>query len=495
MWNRFKPPKTVLFVQWASPTCRYMVVDTGSSRPVVVAADSLELAPGAPPAEQLQQHLAKLNIRCRNVVLLLPRSHMDVSDLTLPPATEAEISQLVGNAIALELEDNTTPRTTDFLVTSQTDNNTSVLAFSVETSFVEKLTESFKSVQMDLLGITFGGLGSAQLLAQLVPPPASTALIISISDYDIEFSVLVNQQAILFRSLPAPDPHVPIQPQRLTAEIRRTLAVAHVATDVPVQIYLAGDMSDQKKLAQSLSQSLAAEVSIINPLELVVLQADIDQSCRYANLIGIASAHQASQLPVDMVHPRQPPRARSRWRQLAFAGATVAAFLLAAGYLSISHQRQAEESITDQKAKLTQLIKRANKALNVQDSVLDVKQWRQDDITWLNELQRLSMSLPAPDKALIRKITMSSDNRGNGLIDLAVQVRSPEVISELEAAIRAHKHSVSSKRVSGGDEKQQLPWTFDTRVTFKAPTVPLDSPKQSESPGTVPGATGGQADE
>ena len=103
-----------------------MVVDTGSSRPVVVSADSLELAPGAPPAEQLQQHLAKLNIRCRNVVLLLPRSHMDVSDLTLPPATEAEITQLVGNAIALELEDNTTPRITDFLVTSQTDNNTSV---------------------------------------------------------------------------------------------------------------------------------------------------------------------------------------------------------------------------------------------------------------------------------------------------------------------------------------------------------------------------------
>ena len=482
MWNRFKSAKTVLFVQWTYPNCRYMVVETGSERPKIVAANSLELSSDGSPAEQIQKQLAKENIRCRHVVLLLPRSHIDISDLTLPPATETEITQLVGNAIALELEDNATPRTTDFLVTSRTETNTNVLAFSLKTSVLQEFADQFKSVQMNLLAITLGGLGSSQLLEQLVTPLASTALVISISDYDIDFSVLANQQPLLFRSLPTSDPHLPIQAERLTAEIRRTLTVAHLAIDEPVQIYLVGDMSEQKKLAQLLSQSLSTEVFILNPLETVVLQANIDHSSRYANLIGIAAAYQSNQLSVDMIHPRQAPQARSRWRQLAFAGAAVTAFLFAVLYLSMSRQWQAQENVADKQVQLNQLVKRANKALTVQDTVLSVKQWRQDDITWLNELQRLSVSLPGPDRALIRKITMTSDSQGNGLIDLAVQVRAPEVIAELEAAIRAHQHSVSSKRVSGGDEEQQLPWTFDTRVTFKPPTVPLKLPKQTQLP-------------
>ena len=495
MWNRFKSAKTVLFVQWTAPTCRYVVVNTGAASPTIVSANSLEIAPDACPAETIQQHLATENIRCRHAVVLLPRSDMDVSELSLPPATDAEITQLVSNAISLELEDSSTERTTDFLVTARSDQHTNVLAFSLETSVIEELTKRFASLQMNLLAITFGGLGASQLLTQLVPVQSATSLVISISDYDIDFSVLNQERPVLFRSLPTADSQSPIQAERLTAEIRRTLAVAHVPVEAPVAIYIVGDMSEQKRLSQLLSQSLATDVSILNPLEKVVLQADIDKSSRYAHLIGIAITHQANQLPVDMLHPHEAPRGTSRWRPVAFTAAALLLMTCLAGYLSLTRQWDQQDALSDKRKQLNQLIQRANKVLTVQDSVLAVQEWRQDDITWLTELQRLSASLPGPDRALIRKLTMTSDGQGNGQIDLAVQVSAPAVITELETAIRAHQHSVTSKRVSGGDETQMLPWTFDTRVIFKAAAAPLAPPPSSASPVSQASTTEGPEDE
>jgi len=78
---------------------------------------------------------------------------------------------------------------------------------------------------------------------------------------------------------------------------------------------------------------------------------------------------------------------------------------------------------------------------------------------------------------------------------LAVQVSAPEVITELETAIRAHQHSVTSKRVSGGNETQMLPWTFDTRVIFKAAVTPLTATRPSVSPAMKTNATEGLKDE
>jgi len=495
MWNRFKSAKTVLFVEWTSPTCRYVVVNTGSESPTIISANSLEIAPNACPAETIQEHLAAANISCRHAVVLLPRSDMDISELSFPPATDAEISQLVSNAISLELEDNSTERTTDFLVTARSEQNTNVLAFSLETSVIDELTERFAALQMNLLAITFGGLGASQLLTQLVPVPNATSLVISISDYDINFSVLLEKHPVLFRSFPTTDSPPPVQADRLTAEIRRTLAVAHIPVEDSVAIYIVGDMSEQKRLAQLLSKSLEADVSIINPLETVVLQADIDKSSRYAHLIGMATTYQTKQFPVDLLHPHQAPRSNSRWRPVVFAATAFLLIVCLTGYLSLTRQWQAEHAVSEKREQLNQLIRRANKVLTIHDSVLAVQQWRQDDITWLTELQRLSTNLPGPDRALITKVTMTSDTQGNGLIDLAVQVSTPEVITELETAIRAQQHSVTSKRVSGGNETQMLPWTFDTRIVLKAAVTPLTAPRPSDSPAMKTNVTEGLKDE
>jgi len=96
-----------------------------------------------------------------------------------------------------------------------------------------------------------------------------------------------------------------------------------------------------------------------------------------------------------------------------------------------------------------------------------VDHWRSDEVIWLDELKALSEQLPSQNDTLVRRMNMSTDARGNGIVDLSVQVSRPEVVAELENSVRDNHRSISSKRVSGTDDKAKLPWAFETRVVFR----------------------------
>ena len=80
---------------------------------------------------------------------------------------------------------------------------------------------------------------------------------------------------------------------------------------------------------------------------------------------------------------------------------------------------------------------------------------------------------------------MSTGNDGYGVVDLSVQVSSPDVVTELEAAIRDDRHSVTSKRVAEVSDSENLNWSFETRITFR-PTerlpLALEEPIVTDSP-------------
>ena len=62
---------------------------------------------------------------------------------------------------------------------------------------------------------------------------------------------------------------------------------------------------------------------------------------------------------------------------------------------------------------------------------------------------------------------MSARDDGSGVFDLSVQVKSPDIVTEMESTIRDQRHSVSSKRVSEVTDTENLNWSFDTRIVFR----------------------------
>ncbi len=472
MLNRLNPPKTCMFVQCTQPIHRYLLVERASPVPRILAAGSLDAEDSRPLAEQLQEQLATHKVRCRQAVLLLPRGELEVTSHQLPPATKSELPELVYNATAAEFDDTAGEQINDFLVTHQDDTGCETLVFSMPDQRIKDYVASFKTAGMKLLGITFSGLGSVELLKRVIQRPAATAVSVAIGDADVDLAVTENGRAVMFRSIPCSAEEDHVRAERLGTEVRRTLALAHHGADEPTRLYLIGDVETHEKLAQLLAEQLSVSASVVNPLNHVELATDIESSSRYANLIGMACAWNGAGLELNFLAPRRPPRKASPWRRVAFWGAIAATVLVGISFVAWKDRTDELAAIDQQKQHLKQLAGRANKALAAQDVADAIDAWRTDDIAWLDELRELSERLPGGEQALIRRMSMSTDASGKGVIDLAVQVSQPEVVAHLEDALRDERHSVSSKRVTESDEKAKLPWAFETRIAFQPADLP-----------------------
>ena len=447
-----------------------------SPAPRIKAVGYWEVDESQPLVEQLQEQLATQDIRCRQAVLLLPRADLEVSSHQLPPATNDELPELVDSAVAAEFDDTGGTQVSDFLVTHHDATGSEVLTFSLCDQRKSDFKHRFKAMGLNLVAITFSGLGAVKLLQRVVQRPASTAVTVAIGDADIDLAVTENGRPLLFRSIPCSSEEDRVRAERLSAEIRRTLALVHRGDDDSTRLYLIGDVQKHEKLAQLLAEQLSVSTSVVNPLAHVESAANIETPAHYANLIGVAWAWSGEGLDLDLLNPRRPPRKAGPWRRVAFWGAIAAAIFLGMGYVSWQHKADQLDSINQQKEKLKNLAKRAGKAQGLQEVADATNAWRSDDIAWLDKLHELSNRLPSGEEALIRRMSMSTDSQGNGVIDLAVQVSQPEVVANLEDAVRDELHSVSSKRVTESDEKARLPWTFETRITFRPrdpPNLPL----------------------
>jgi len=51
-------------------------------------------------------------------------------------------------------------------------------------------------------------------------------------------------------------------------------------------------------------------------------------------------------------------------------------------------------------------------------------------------------------------------------LDLSMQVKSQEIISELENRIRGAKYTIVSKQITQNAESQEYPWQFESHIEF-----------------------------
>ena len=273
----------------------------------------------------------------------------------------------------------------------------------------------------------------------------------------------------------------------LAAELQRTLAFVGVADEDSAQVYLIGEKAGLMEVASVLAETISSSVSIADACDQIdVSELDsFEDAPSYANLIGIASAISGKSLNLDFLNPREIPKPPSRIKRFAFWGAIASSVLLLLGFMWYSDNQEQRQAIETKKSSLQRFSKRANKSLEYQDVVDAVHQWQKSDIAWLDEIRELSQRFPMQSESLVKRMTMSTGNDGYGVVDLSVQVSSPDVVTELEAAIRDDRHSVTSKRVAEVSDSENLNWSFETRITFR-PTerlpLALEEPLVTDSP-------------
>lgn len=468
MINRKKASNCVL-VQWREDNCRFIVVDQVDKRPRLLNAGLITCADPTELGERLSEEMAGRKIHCRQVVLLLPRSELDVTAISLPAASDEELPQLVENAVAMEV-DEPDLQVTDFLVSNRDDSGCEAFAFSLRKAKLDTFRDSITDAGFRLSAVTHGGLGVVELLRHLAPKSDGVLISVAIGDTGIDLAVSETGKTLVCRNVPM-TPGEDGFPLQLRAEISRSLAMVHKEEDVSHRLYLFGETEELSELARELSEKLAFSLSIVNPFDRMSAHSqDVDAS-RFANLVGIAHGWLKQELEVDFLRPKRPVPPAGPWRRVAFWGSVAIVALLALGFV-VWDQRDAQlREIAEREEKLKKLQFRAEKARGVQDVVVAVDRWREDEVVWLDELKRLSDSLPIAGDALIRRMNLSTDSSGNGVVDLSVQVSRPEIVAQLEGSVRDDTHSISSKRVAESDATAKFPWTFDTRVVFERPPL------------------------
>lgn len=469
MLNRKKPSNCVI-VQWGERTSRFIVIDEVDKRPRLLNAGSLTCDAPAELGERLSEELTARKIRCRQVVLLLPRGELEVNAISLPTASDDELPQLVENTIAMELEEPGL-QVTDFSISQRDEGGCEVLAFSIQKLRLEVFRAALVDAGFRLSAATHAGLGVVELLRHLVPQSNTVSVGVALGDSGIDLAVLEGGQALVCRNVPMASGDKGL-PRQVQAEILRSLAMLHKEEDDTHRLYLFGEMDELGELATELSEKLDFSLSIVDPFDRISADArDVDAS-RFANLVGIAHGWVGQKLEVNFLRPKRPVAPAGPWRRVAFWGCVAIVALLAVGFV-VWDQRDAQlREIAERSEKLKKLQFRAQKAQGLQDEVVAVDRWRGNEVVWLDELKQLSDSLPIAGDALIRRMNLSTDSSGNGVVDLSVQVSRPEVVAQLEEAVRDNTHSISSKRVAESDSTARFPWTFDTRVVFERPPLP-----------------------
>jgi hypothetical protein len=214
---------------------------------------------------------------------------------------------------------------------------------------------------------------------------------------------------------------------------------------------------------------------------------------------------------INLANPRRPPVAQTNRRFQTLLGATVATVIAAGAWLAYDRVAQLDSQIADKKKEIAAAEDEVEAFEPYQSKVAAIDEWRQSDVNWLDELDRLSKKLrPAPLNAkdfpeasdiratqLIATSLLGSDEPG-GRLDLTAVARSSSS-RELEARLRDEDHPVEPISTTETPAKDAYRYKYSALLRVPPDTEGADDeaePEQAEATPTESApADGTPADE
>ncbi len=468
-------PET-LFLQLGPSSCRYLCAASRRGRLVVTAYGEAE---GPAGFAEIRQRLRGDRSRARQVVLLLPRSELDVNVFELPAMEESGLPSVVQNLVAARSEaGGDDEMVTDFLVSPRSGSGgMDALAWSLPSSKLRALRDDARRNGFQLRAVTFQGLGAYALWRQIVTGPPANAAVFAMNSQAIEISVIRKYKFNHIRSIPFQYENDQELIDRLVGEYRRTLAVIvsdpEKIREEAAHIYLFGRTRAKTEIGKALTSEFGVSVSILSPLEHVDLRGAslaIENCDDAIHLLGIASQWSSGPLMVDLCHPRNPQSGTLPWRRVALWSCAAAALLVLGGTLTWDSIARSRAELEQRQLEYQPLLGEARQVLEMQDELATIREWRRNEVVWLDRLNQLTESLPPREQSLLRRISMSTPGDGSASMDLTVEVNQAELVVGLENAIRTDDNNVTSKRVSESSDGITQRWSFETKIQF--PVVP-----------------------
>ncbi|UUO04479.1 hypothetical protein M4951_13870 [Blastopirellula sp. J2-11] len=464
-------------IEWDGSEIRVVVARPRSGG---VTVDSAFAAPRTSDlAESISAALADRNIAVGPVCVTLPRSSVELHVLTLPPAPDEDLPDMVRFAAIREF----TALTDDWLldytpIEVNAVGQTIVLAAGISGKGLKGVETPCSSASLAVEHVGVRPLAAASLMARDAHHASSVALVVESSSDDIELTIIADGAVVFTRSTRLPGEEGSEERQKaLQLESRRTLIAARnqLGAHSVEKIILVGQ-EELSGMKTSLAATLGLPAELYDPFSSPAVKYSGAEKLvnrgRYAGLLGLLVEQSApSTRSLDLRNPRRrpaPPSKRRQYVTYATAAAVVVALVAAVIWMRLG---SLDSDIDAAKTKLAVLKESNEAAVAQQNDVEKIDRWLESNVQWLDQAYWMATSLPPAEETILSRLQMDASQTEGGVIMLDGFVASEGGIKKLETSLRDDQHQVSNLG-SKQSEVTGYDWNFQERIIVAKPTEP-----------------------
>lgn len=474
----------LLAVEWDTREARVVIASPRGDGllvehafPVTLVDPSETLSDAAPePGDKIEAALSARGIRRVEALVALARSSVELKQLSLPPAPDNELPELVRFQAVREFHSLSADWPLDYVsLDTDPEQPRSVLAAALSPATLNQVQHTCQLAGLDAQRLLLRPCGAASLVRRRVQVPERVLLIVELLSEEAELTVLIDGKLVFLRTARLPSHTFSEAGARpLVSEIRRTMAAVQnqLGGQKVEAICLLGDDERNAHLASAITEALEIPARPFDPFAGVetsreVQPAHLENVGRYAPLLGALLDEFTGTRPhYDFLHPRKRPPPPSKKRPAAFAAAAVAAVALTAfGWYELKSS-QLEGQIEVLQQELTQLEADQREFGPELAQAEAIEQWLAGDINWLDELGDLSRDFPAADETMLTKLTLLATDSG-GQVTVSGVARSRSTIGKLERGLRDDHREVRSGTARDFDGNSRYKQQFDSALTIQ----------------------------
>jgi Tfp pilus assembly PilM family ATPase len=502
----------LLALEWDQAEARVVVAQPRGGDVLIEHAFSVALAPRDPGqtfadisvGQRLLEALTARHISRVETIVAVGRSNIELRRLTLPPAPEDELPDLVRFGAVPHFSNLGEDWPLDFFPIESGSEGQAVLAAAISPALVKQIQDTCHEAALKPQRLVLRPCASASLVAQRGGPARHRIrLFVDLLAEEADLTVLVEKSIVLMRTVRMPAAgHADEQYSALLGEIRRTIAAAHnqLGADRVEQVVLCGHSEDHRQLAAVIGEKLQLRVDHFDPFAGLAVSRQLrshppEKPERFAPLLGMVLDEASGRRhAIDFLNPRKKAPPPSRRRQYVLAAATAAAVVLAALLGIWLHFGSLQRQRNQLQAQSNDLERKIKQSAGVEGQLREIEKWSLGDVNWLVELERLSKPEhfpPAKDARLAEWKTAAA--AAGGQMTLIGNARQSEVISTLEQQVRDERHTVITGPSVIDKEDASYPWSFQEKVVVAPENAELYRKYQSSSRRTVsPARAGGR---
>ncbi|MFG0268163.1 MAG: hypothetical protein ACF8AM_23855 [Rhodopirellula sp. JB055] len=473
-------------VDWDEQQIRIVVGEVSSKQAKITDAAILPIQT-AGVGTTLRKWIEEKGLEKAECLVAVGRDSAELRQMEFPPVPDEELPDMIRFQAVRTFASAGDSATVDFLPTSRTEKGVRAIVSATGSSKLDPIRKALQEA-----GLTVGRIAlrpiAAAALYQIVlrdsqaDSTRSTLALIDLVGDEAEIVLFRGRDVSFVRSVRLPS-QSPARVNALAGELRRSM-IACGASGSPCDIAIWGTADRHREELDQLAERLdqgqdkPSDKRLINPLQIVDCDASVEPSVgetvgRLAPLVGllVADGGHGDRL-IDFANPRQyVPPTTNRGKLAAMIGIP-AAIVLGVGWLFWSQLSTRDAAIAELEAAnavVREEVKTADASVQRTERI---DQFLDADVNWLEELVRLAEALPPAEELIVKSVSATaSDRQGGGRLVVAGMVTSPDVIDEMESALRDEAHRVVGDGASQVDTEDAYRWQIRETVTLGGESV------------------------